>query len=88
MWYLTYMQDTTQLPFTNTTSIYPAFGEWAKDNYIAENLKWMAQEMREGKVHGLKELATLLELAKLRGGKAFSGHVLSTLAEALETEIF
>ena len=82
------MQDTTQLAFTNTTSLSPAFGEWAKDNYIAENLKWMAEEMRKGKVHGLKELATLLELASRRDGKAFVANVLDTLGEALEKEIF
>jgi hypothetical protein len=82
------MKDTTQLPFTNTTSIHPAFGEWAKENCIAENLKWMAEELMQGKLHGLKELATLLELASRRDGKAFVANVLCTLGEALEKEIF
>ena len=73
---------------TNTTSLFPAFAEWSKDNLVAEDLALMVEDLRQGKPKALAELSELLELASRRGGKAFSANVLSTLADALETEIF
>ena len=81
-------ESTATLTLTNTVSLFPAFGEWAKDNLVAEDLTLLVKEFRQGEIHGLEYLSSLLKLASRRGGKAFSDHVLSSIADALEGEIF
>lgn len=85
------MENTTAastLTLTNTVSLFPAFGEWAKDNLVLEDLTLVAEDLMQGKLHALKELVSILESGNRHGGKAFSSHVLCTLGEALKTEIF
>jgi hypothetical protein len=84
------MENTTQptLTLTNTTSYCPAFAVWAKDNLLVEDLTLLVKEFRQGEIHGLEYLSSVLKLASQRGGKAFTANVLSSLADALESEIF
>jgi len=86
------MENTTQpivtLTLTNTTSLFPAFGQWANDNLVFEDLTLVAEDLMQGKVSALKELVHILEGGNRHYGKAFSNNVLCTLGEALKKEIF
>ena len=76
MQYQTYMQNLA------------TFAQWSKDNLLEEEMKLTIEDLRKGNVQALKDLADFLSVASRRGGKVFSGNVLSSLGDALEKEIF